>query len=345
MKETVITKNEEGYKLKKVCARYLKEAPVSFIYKMLRKKNIVLNDKKATGDEVLKQGDVIKYYLSDETIEKFGGIQKTSSGNTSYVSHQTPSDNSKKKSISVSSELDVIYEDEDVIFVYKEVGVLSQKAKDSDYSINEMIIDYLLKKGDISKDSMRMFRPSVCNRLDRNTSGLIMASKSPAGARALTYVIRDRSVKKYYKAVVPGCVRLKGRYKAYLTKNEKTNKVRISDKPVEGASLIETSINVSDYNKERDLTLLDIELITGKSHQIRAHLAFLGYPIVGDTKYGETIKIINSAFYNKYGIKSQMLTAYRVVFPEYADGEDAVLNRLSGKEFSCRLPKEFKKFF
>ena len=337
MKEIVITKNEEGYKLKKVCARYLSQAPVSFVYKMLRKKNIVLNDKKATGDEVLKKGDVIKYYLSDETIEKFSGktIEKNTNSNT----------NTKKQIGRKTPKLKIVYEDEDVIFVYKEVGVLSQKAKDSDYSINEMIIDYLLDKGDIRKESMRFFRPSVCNRLDRNTSGLILASKSPSGARALTSVIRDRSIKKYYKAIVLGDAELGGTYKAYLVKDEKNTKVQVLDKPVKDSSLIETSIKVSDYNDDRDITLLDVELITGKSHQIRAHLSHLGYPILGDVKYGESIKIINAVFNNKYGIKSQMLTAYKVIFPTVTDGDDEVLNRLSGKEFTCKLPKEFLQFF
>ncbi|MBO4592104.1 MAG: RluA family pseudouridine synthase [Eubacterium sp.] len=336
MKETIVTKNEEGYKLKKICTRFLSNAPVSFIYKMLRKKNIVLNDKKATGDEVLKKGDVIKYYLSDETIDKFRASKPAE------VSKQKREGSEKNTD---APKIPIIYEDEDVIFAYKEEGVLSQKAKPGDYSMNEMIIDYLLHKGDISEESMEMFRPSVCNRLDRNTSGIILASKSPAGARALTSVIRSRELKKYYKAVVPGEADLEGIYRAYLKKDEKTNKVEISEVQGKDMSLIETAITLSEYNDDKDMSLLEIELITGKSHQIRAHLAYLGYPILGDIKYGRSIKLINTVYNNKYGIKSQMLTAWKVVFPIADQTDDAVLKRLSGKQFTCRLPKAYSKIF
>lgn len=316
MQEILITKNEEGYKLKKLCKNYLSEAPDSFIYKMLRKKNIKLNGKKADGSEILKKGDIVNFYLSDETIQSF---QK--SGVT----------NIREKVSSVQTE-DIIYEDEDIIIVNKPSGILSQKSKADDISINEMILQYLLDNGKINNESLMTFKPSVCNRLDRNTSGLILAGKTPAGSKYLSQIIKNRSIRKYYQAVVKGQAKLKGIYKAHLKKDENNNQVDISDK----GFIIETGFEVLEYNKELDITYLRVELITGKSHQIRAHLAYLGYPIIGDTKYGN--KNTNEYFRKNYKIKSQMLTAYEVIFPHFDASEDTcedaiakVARRLSGK--------------
>lgn len=300
MQEILITKNEEGYKLKKLCKNYLSEAPDSFIYKMLRKKNIKLNGKKADGSEILEKGDIVNFYLSDETIQSF---QK--SGVT----------NNREKVSSVRAE-DIIYEDEDIIIVNKPSGILSQKSKADDISINEMILQYLLDNGKINNESLMTFKPSVCNRLDRNTSGLILAGKTPAGSKYLSQIIKNRSIRKYYQAVVKGQAKLKGIYKAHLTKDENNNQVDISDK----GFIIETGFEVLEYNKELDITYLRVELITGKSHQIRAHLAHLGYPIIGDTKYGN--KNTNEYFRKNYKIKSQMLTAYEVIFPHFDASED-----------------------
>ncbi|MBP3233282.1 MAG: RluA family pseudouridine synthase [Eubacterium sp.] len=316
MQEILITKNEEGYKLKKLCKNYLSEAPDSFIYKMLRKKNIKLNGKKADGSEILEKGDIVNFYLSDETIQSF---QK--SGVT----------NNREKVSSVRAE-DIIYEDEDIIIVNKPSGILSQKSKADDISINEMILQYLLDNGKINNESLMTFKPSVCNRLDRNTSGLILAGKTPAGSKYLSQIIKNRSIRKYYQAVVKGQAKLKGIYKAHLKKDENNNQVDISDK----GFIIETGFEVLEYNKELDITYLRVELITGKSHQIRAHLAYLGYPIIGDTKYGN--KNTNEYFRKNYKIKSQMLTAYEVIFPHFDASEDTcedaiakVARRLSGK--------------
>ena len=316
MQEILITKNEEGYKLKKLCKNYLSEAPDSFIYKMLRKKNIKLNGKKADGSEILKKGDIVNFYLSDETIQSF---QK--SGVT----------NIREKVSSVRAE-DIIYEDEDIIIVNKPSGILSQKSKADDISINEMILQYLLDNGKINNESLMTFKPSVCNRLDRNTSGLILAGKTPAGSKYLSQIIKNRSIRKYYQAVVKGQAKLKGIYKAHLKKDENNNQVDISDK----GFIIETGFEVLEYNKELDITYLRVELITGKSHQIRAHLAYLGYPIIGDTKYGN--KNTNEYFRKNYKIKSQMLTAYEVIFPHFDASDDTcedaiakVARRLSGK--------------
>ncbi len=318
MREIIVSKNEEGYQLRKLCIKVLSEAPNSFIYKMLRKKNIVLNDKKASGTETLKIGDSIKFYLSNETFDKFS----------------KPSSEAKYDNAPSNAALDVIYEDEDFIFCNKPANMLSQKANKDDVSINEIIIAYLLDKKAVTEESLKTFKPSVCNRLDRNTSGIILASKSPKGARFLTQVIKDRSIKKYYNAVVLGKSDLNGDYTAYLSKDEKNNKVTVKDSgKAESDKEIKTVVETVKYNPVLNISLLKIELVTGKSHQIRAHLAYLGFPIIGDMKYGS--KDVNTRFKKDFNIKNQMLSAVEVVFPK---GEETV----SGKSFSAALPDEFK---
>lgn len=323
MKEIIITKNEDGYKLRKVCANYLGKAPASFIYKMLRKKNIVLNDKKADAEAIVKTGDSIKLYLSDETISKF----------SSEAANKTAATSVAKANI---GKLQIIYEDKDFIFCNKPVNVLSQKSSKDDYSINEAILDYLREKGELTDESIKTFKPSVCNRLDRNTSGIILAGKSSHGSRYLSEVIRNRSLKKYYIAIVSGKCDINGCLTAYLSKDSKTNKVDIRSSEAEGYNEIKTDISLLDYDKKEDISLLKIELITGKSHQIRAHLSYLGYPIIGDIKYGN--KKTNDHFKDIYKVKHQLLSAYEVLFPE---GEEAV----SGKSYYAALPEIYGKVF
>jgi 23S rRNA pseudouridine955/2504/2580 synthase len=199
-----------------------------------------------------------------------------------------------------------------------------------------MIISYLLEKGSITEESLKLFRPSICNRLDRNTSGIILAAKTPKGARFLSKIIKDRSLRKYYLAVVPRKPAKLGHFTAYLSKDESSNKVTIYNKKTDGAALIETDVSLIEYNPKTETSLLSIELITGKSHQIRAHLASLRMPIIGDIKYGS--EITNEMYKKNYGVKSQLLSAYKVEFPESAD------SILSGKVFYAKPPHSFDNF-
>lgn len=318
MQELHVTANEAGQRLDKLLAKFLNQAPKSFLYKMMRKKNIVLNGKKCTGNEKLKQGDSIKFFFSDETIEKF------SAG--TYV---TP----KKEKINM---LPIIYEDEQVLLMNKPVGVLSQKAKDSDVSAVEILINYLIETNQLSKEQFKTFHPSICNRLDRNTSGILVAGKTLPALQEMNRFFKERTIAKYYRCLVKGRVIKNEDYiKGYLVKDQKTNKVSITKKKTEEGVPIETEYCVIQSNDE--VSLLEVHLITGKTHQIRAHLASIGHPIIGDYKYGD--KQINEMYRQEYGLKSQLLHAYRLEMPS-SDGSLAYLN---DKKFVAELPDKFIK--
>ncbi|MCR5271890.1 MAG: RluA family pseudouridine synthase [Lachnospiraceae bacterium] len=301
MREFVIGKNEAEQRFDKYLKKLLSEAGSGFIYKMLRKKNIVLNGKKSDGSEIIHIGDSVKVFLSDETFLKFSSDKST---NDRIIA--LPKWNSD------NPPFDIIYEDKDILVVNKPSGMLTQKAKDNDVSCNEYILAYLLKEGCITTESMKTFRPSVLNRLDRNTSGIVIAGKTLSGSQNMSKALNERSIHKYYKAVVYGVVEDETKVEAYLYHDEKTNKVTLSDKMSDGAKKIVTSYR--PISVAGNVTLLEIELITGRTHQIRAHLAYMNHPIIGDFKYG--IDSVNRMARDKYKIKSQMLHSYKLEFED-----------------------------
>ena len=335
---------EAGGRLDKYLMKFLKEAPASFIYKMLRKKNIVLNGRKAAGSEFLKEDDEIKLFLSDDTVVKFGG--KVISSKTADREYEaTPEDeievqadntlyDSLKNLKWEYDEPKVIYEDRDIIILNKPVNVLSQIAKLGDVSMNEWLISYLIKSGSISANDLITVKPAVANRLDRNTSGIILAGKTLTGLRFLSDIIKARTLKKYYLTIVKGEVLKNFTAEAYLLKNDNHNTVKIYQDKVEGADYIKTAYEVLEVKGGH--SLLKVELITGKSHQIRAHLSFLGYPVIGDGKYG--LKSENTT-YRRMGLNSQFLHSYEIQFPKL-EGEFAYL---SGKKFNAKLPERLEK--
>ncbi|MFR2718626.1 MAG: RluA family pseudouridine synthase [Ruminococcus sp.] len=320
MRKLEIGKNDAGQRMDKYLKKYFREAGSGFLYKMLRKKNIVLNGKKAEGKEILAKGDIISLYLAEETIEKFRGkadlVQKAGK-----VYPVMP--------------LEILYEDENLLFINKPAGVLSQKASSRDVSMVEYLIGYLLEQGKITEKELETFHPSVCNRLDRNTSGLILAGKSLEGLQKLSQVLKERSMKKYYLCLVKGEVKKKTVGKAWLLKDQKKNQVQVYSQPVSGAALIETAYE--PLWSDGAQTLLKVDLITGKSHQIRCHLASLGYPLAGDEKYGD--ERWNREWKKKTGLSRQFLHAWEICFPQ----EEDCLKALSKKTVQAPLPEDLKK--
>ncbi len=321
-----VSKMDEGQRLNKYLMKYLNDAPASFIYKMIRKKNIVMNNKRVKGDEIIHEADVISLYLSDETISKF---QKNKAVKNTDI---------KAKGNTKGNKLQVLYQDDDIMAIHKPAGVLSQKASAGDYSINECLIDYCKNNHVISDEAFLTFTPSVCNRLDRNTSGIILAGISLKGSQFLSETLKKRTSDKFYYTVVFGEM-TKGIHEiAYISKDRSANKSSI----ISEAEYKCLSPDVSnDYTRietafeplfvKNGYSLIKVKLITGKSHQIRAHLRQLGFYVVGDTKYGN-VKI-NTIMRDRYKLKHHLLHAGEVIIPDYR-GDELVIKD--------KLPEQFK---
>lgn len=324
MKEISISPVDEGQRLDKYLAKYMPEAPKSFFYKMMRKKNIVLNGKKAAGMEKLCNGDIIKLFLADDTIEKFRGKAQEKT----KVYHDQKSKKLK---------LDIIFEDDDILVVNKPVDMLSQKADKNDVSLVEYISCYLDEKKDKKDGEFEGFKPGICNRLDRNTSGLIVAGKSIKGLQSMNEIFRERKLKKYYLCIVKGHVDGFKRIDGYLTKNENHNTVSISKEMTDGAYKIVTEYEPLAYGSLQggSYTLLKVHLVTGKSHQIRAHLKSIGHPIVGDSKYG--YKDVYKIFRKEFDLRHQLLHAWRLEL----SNDEIVPVKYRNKVFEAELPDEF----
>ena len=304
MQELKVTANEAGQRLDKLLTKYLNQAGKGFLYKMMRKKNITLNGKKCEGVERLEEGDVIRLFLADETIAKFSQITadlsfapsaskvpqalttpQTLNGRPVSESSTVCCKKTGKENSAQAVKLDIIYEDSHILIVNKPSGMLSQKAKESDISLNEHILNYLIQSGHLPVEQLRTFKPSICNRLDRNTSGLVAAGVSLAGLQGMNRIFKDRSIHKYYQCLVKGEVKEKQLITGFLKKDEASNKVEIHSKQTADSVPIMTEYVPLKSNGK--VTLLQVTLITGRSHQIRAHLASIGHPILGDFKYGD----------------------------------------------------------
>jgi 23S rRNA pseudouridine955/2504/2580 synthase len=310
MKELLIEKKDAGQRLDKYLRKYLKNAPSSFLYRMLRKKNIILNDSRVEGKELLSEGDTVKIYFSEETLAHFCGAEEAG------TKRQFPP-------------IEVIYEDADILIADKPSGLLSQGDKSGETSLNDWLREYCRRKGNTTET----FRPTVCNRLDRNTSGLVLCAKTYAGSRFLSEQIGGHELGKYYRALVEGELRGEGTLRGIWYKDEAANRVRIEKIPDEdhgkaenGGRYVETRYRV--IRSGTRYSLVELRLMTGRSHQIRAHMASIGHPLAGDLKYGG----------HPCGKeKSQFLQAFRIVFPKIT-GDFA---HLSEKCFETAMLPEF----
>ena len=302
MKEYIITKKEEGLTVYKFSLKILSNAPAGMIRKFLRNKNIELNRKRTDGSDRLKEGDSVCFFLSDETYDKFS--RTSDSEGPSVRKDVLPLDIKR-----------IIYEDGDFLFYDKPAGVLSQSDSSDDPSVNDSLLKYIGDAGPV--------KPSVCNRLDRNTSGLIMCGKTYEGLKTLDSAIKERQIKKYYLCILEGRLSQSGRVCAYLRKDPASNKVDVTWDKTPGYDEI-----INEYRLIKtcsDFTLAEVLLVTGKPHQIRAMSALLNAPLVGDIKYGK----------KKALAKRPLLHSHRVEFPDTI---------LEGRCFTAPVPKDMNDF-
>lgn len=331
MQEIRIEQNQAGQRLDKFLHKYLPLAGSGFLYKMLRKKNITLNGKKAEGKELLQLHDKVQCFFSEETFAKFSGRAMEAAGDRAHSASGVDISEYIRAfdSLPVKKE-HIIYEDAHVLVINKPVGVLTQKAGDDDSSLNEWLIGYLLQAGKITASELTLFKPSVCNRLDRNTSGMVLCGISLQGSQQLSRLIRDRRVKKFYRTIVKGVLKEGAVLEGSLRKNHSTNTVTVS---VDGREIKTAYEPVQTL--QHGLTYLEVELITGKTHQIRAHLASIGHPLIGDSKYGN--RTVNQRVEKTYGLRNQLLHAYRMEFPKL----EGALAGLSELLLLAPLPQKF----
>lgn len=313
MKEFIITEKEAGQRLDKYLLKYLNRAPKSFVYKMLRKKNIKLNKNKATGNELLTKEDLVQLFLSDATIEEFRQV------NESKVDY---------------SRLDIVYEDKHLMLINKPIGLLTQKEDKKSISVIDMAISYLQDKGEYDPNIDIGTKPGLCNRLDRNTSGLVIVGKNLNALQQLNKAIREHEVDKFYMTLAKGEVKEPIVLDNYLVKDSVTNKVSIHQKRLENSTHVKTRIK--PIRTFGNYTLCEIQLITGKSHQIRAHMSSIHHPILGDSKYGDSME--NLRFKKTCGLSTQLLHAYKITF----SGLEEPIAYLNGKSFFAKEPLIYK---
>ncbi|MBM0045717.1 RluA family pseudouridine synthase [Anaerococcus sp. mt242] len=300
MIEITISKNDANQRFDRFLRKYFENAPLSVIQKNIRKKNFKINDSRAKADTFVYENDRIKMYISDENYEKW--ITKTDFKPTDF-------------------NLDVVFEDQNIILMDKDSGILTHSTNKNDYGNNlvDFMLSYLHKTHQVDK-SNKTFNPAVVNRLDRNTAGLVIGAKNAESLRSLNKAIRENKIEKYYLTIVKGEITKDFTVHTNITKNENKNKIKNSR---DGSNIITHFKPIESNGK---YTLLECQLITGKTHQIRFSLAHNNTPIVGDRKYGDknTNKILNERF----NINNQILLAYKVVF-----GKIKNLEYLNNKSF------------
>lgn len=322
MVNLVIYKDDAGQRLDKYLHRYLKSATNGFLYKMMRKKNITLNHKKCEGSQLLQIGDSVQFYLSEETLLKFGMQPVAAQVDMTYTSAYR------------QQQVERLYESEDYLILNKPKGMLSQSDSSGKYTINDWIQEYLrVPQG-------AMFRPGVCHRLDQNTSGIILCAKNLPASRQMSCWIKEHALKKTYRCVIKGTLPREGIWEGYLYKDIRHNKTTVYQSIQEHPQICRKDLQkiITNYRtvcSKGGYSLVEAELITGKSHQIRSQLASAGYPLVGDVKYGGEVLVLT----NKTCVNSQMLHAYKMVFPNDRIG----LQLPESGEVICKEPSLFQK--
>ena len=309
MKKIVVNKNDSGQRLDKFLMKSYETLPKSMMFKQIRKKNIKINKKRCAPEQIICEGDVIELYISDDMLKE---------KETHY------------DFLSAPKALDIIYEDENIILLNKKSGMLCHPEK-GEY-VNTLISSlkrYLYESLQWNPKEENSFSPALANRIDRNTSGIVIGAKNHEALKFLNAKIKSREVKKFYLTICEGEFEKKSdTLEGWLIKDEKKNMVTVSKKETDGAKRILTKYTVLE--NANGFSLVEVELLTGRTHQIRAHLASIGHPLMNDGKYGST-----------HGRLSQELCSYKVKF-DFKNAGD--FEYLSGREFEIKNCEVLKKF-
>ncbi|MGN1114493.1 MAG: pseudouridine synthase [Oscillospiraceae bacterium] len=308
MREFIINKNDAGQRTDKFITKAVPLLPKNLMYKYIRLKRIKINGKRCEISTRLCEGDVMQLYINDEFFENQNG--------------------NKLAFFKAPALLNIVYEDENIMLLDKKCGLVvhEDESGTADTLINR-VLHYLYEKGEYAPENEHSFTPALCNRIDRNTGGIVICAKNAESLRILNQKIKDREIHKRYLCITVGIPPKKHDVlKAYLERNEQTKTVKISAEKTAGNKTVVTEYTVLKTSQKDNLALLDVNLITGRTHQIRAHMAYMGYPLLGDGKYG--INQVNREFH----VKTQALYSYKTSFEFTTDA--GILSYLNGREFS-----------
>jgi len=311
MKQFIIKENDAGQRLDKFVIKALPMLPISMLYKAIRQKNLKLNGKRAQIGSRLNAGDIIDIYLKDDVLGSENSMHKE-----------------RYDFLSAPASLSVIYEDENILLCDKPQGLIVHPDKDN-YNDNLLfrIQHYLYNKGEYNPKNEQSFSPALANRIDRGTGGIVIACKTAEALRIMNEKIKQRELSKKYYCLVHGCPKKNSdTIKSYLFKDAKKNRVYITKETQKGAQLAITEYSVLRQNG--DISLLDVKIITGRTHQIRAQLASIGYPLVGDGKYGK----LNDD--KRLGFNRQALYCYKIGFR--FSSEAGILEYLNNMDFTVK---------
>lgn len=320
MKCFTATPNDEGVRLSRFVQSVTRELPISLLYKSFRNRRIKVNGKRGAPEDRLRAGDVIELYINDEFFPTENAV---------------PARPAKPRRAPGQPRVTVVYEDENIAVLYKPAHLLCHSDRTGDANLVDAFIQYLTEKGEYDPHSENRFKPSICNRLDRGTEGLVIAAKSYAALRDMNEIIRTDRLKKEYYTITVG-IPPSGRFTAWWEHDEKNNKVSIHAHEGQGGKRKQIVTDVDVLRTAGPFALCRIGLVTGRTHQIRAHLAYLGRPVLGDVKYG------NRKMNERTGAKTQALCAVRVSFLEIP--EENTLHYLSGKVVKLAQPQILRQF-